>query len=313
MYVYDYNLGSNVPIQAPPPNVIQGQGVAMPVPSPQVVGPQMGVQYVYVQDPMAELVNCTGVLIRQQPELFEAITGCETANRYHVFGESPQGLKYLFKCLEKSGFCERSCCPSNIREFDMEIYHILNVGQQMTKIFANIYKPLKCPCFCCNRPEIYLSLGTQKDLVGKIVNVFSCCDPEFEIFEKNGNLRYSVHADCCQCGIMCSNNVCGKFSTATFEIFDNQTKTQCGSITKMSAQSFSEVVTDADSYKITFPPQASAQEKLLIIALGLMIDYQYFETDSSEGRSSGGYGYRRRYGYGYGYGYGYRGYGYGYY
>jgi hypothetical protein len=39
-------------------------------------------------------------------------------------------------------------------------------------------------------------------------------------------------------------------------------------------------VTDADSYQVNFPPNASPYDKLLIIALGLMIDYQYFETDS---------------------------------
>ena len=66
----------------------------------------------------------------------------------------------------------------------------------------------------------------------------------------------------------------------------------------MSAQSFSEVVTDADSYQVSFPAGATAEDKLLLISLGLMIDYQYFETSSSD--ENGG-GHRRR-GYGYGYG-----------
>ena len=64
----------------------------------------------------------------------------------------------------------------------------------------------------------------------------------------------------------------------------------------MSAQSFSEMVTDADSYQISFPPGATAEDKLLLIALGLMIDYQYFETDSSDNNT-----HHTRRGYGYGY------------
>ena len=287
-YVNDpYSLGSNSPAIA-----------AIPMPAPQAPN------IVFVKDPMSELNNCTGVIIRQQPELFEAITGCETANRYHVYGQTPQGLKYLFKCMERSDFCMRSCCPSDIREFNMEIYHVINLGQQATKLFANALKPLMCPCLCCCRPEMTLLLGAQKEVVGKIVNTFTICDPEFDVFDKTGNLKFRVHADCCQCGLMCANNICGKFSSANFEIYDGTLSTKVGQISKMPAQSYTEMVTDADSYQITFPAQASSYDKLLLIALGLMVDYQYFETDSSSEKRNHGYGYRG------GYGYGYRSYGY---
>ena len=287
-YVNDpYSLGSNSPAIA-----------AIPMPAPQAPN------IVFVKDPMSELNNCTGVIIRQQPELFEAITGCETANRYHVYGQTSQGLKYLFKCIEKSDFCMRSCCPSNIREFDMEIYHVISLGQQATKLFANALKPLMFPCFCCCRPEMTLLLGDQKEVVGKIVNTFTICDPEFDVFDKSGNLKFRVHADCCQCGLLCANNICGKFSSANFEIYDGTLTNKVGQISKMAAQSYSEMVTDADSYQITFPQQASPHDKLLLIALGLMIDYQYFETDSNSESRNHGYGYRG------GYGYGYRSYGY---
>ena len=90
-----------------------------------------------------------------------------------------------------------------------------------------------------------------------------------------------------------------KFSSANFDILDG-TSNKVGQITKMSAQSYSEVVTDADSYQVSFPQQASAEDKLLLIALGLMIDYQYFESSSNDTNKRG----RRRNVYmGYGYGY----------
>ena len=299
-YVNDpYNLGSNSPAVVAP---ISNAGVAMPVQMPTAQAPNI----VFVQDPMSELNNCTGVIIRQQPELFEAITGCETANRYHVYGQTSQGLKYLFKCMERSDYCMRACCPSSVREFNMEIYHILNLGQQASKLFANALKPYMIPCFCCCRPEMTLLLGEQKEVVGKIINLFTCCDPEFEVYDKNGNVKFRVHADCCQCGLMCANNICGKFSSANFDIYDGTLTNKVGNISKMPAQSYTEMVTDADSYQVSFPAQASAHDKLLLIALGLMIDYQYFETDSSGDNN----GYYHRRGYGYGYGYGYSRYGY---
>lgn len=303
-YYYDpYNMGSAVPmqpviVQAPGQGVVQSPGVAVGV----VPGmPQFaGIQYTLVQDPLSELNNCTSVIIRQQPELFEAIVGCETANRYHVFGQTSQGCKYLFKCLERSDFCMRCCCPSNIREFNMEMNHVINAGNQIaSKKFANAYKPLKCPCFCCNRPEILVNVGDQSAYIGKIKHIFTCLDPEFEVFEASGNLKYFVHADCCQCGLMCANNMCGKFSTATFNIYSVGNNALVATITKMSAQSYSEMVTDADSYIVNFPQDATAHDKLLLIALGLLIDYQYFETDANDQGNRGGGYRRRRYGYGY--------------
>ena len=283
-YAYDpYSMPSNVPIQAGP--YPMQPVVAVPVAVPANATPMgaqfVGMQYVYVQDPLAELANCTSAIIRQQPELFEAFTGCETANRYHVFGNTPQGLKYLFKCKENSECLMRFFCPSNLREFDMDINHIVSDGGQvLTKTFAKAFKPFKCTCFCCNRPIINVSVGDNP--IGSIKNLFSCFDPEFEVYEANGNLKYFVYADCCQCGLLCANNICGKFSSATFNICAPGTINTIATITKMSAQSFSEVITDADSYQVSFPKNASPNDKLLLIALGLMIDYQYFETDAND-------------------------------
>ena len=50
----------------------------------QVV-PMYGNQYSLTEDPLNELSMCKKATIRQQPELMEIITGCESENRYHVF------------------------------------------------------------------------------------------------------------------------------------------------------------------------------------------------------------------------------------
>ena len=298
VYAYDpYNMGSNVPM--PITGGYAGQPIpvaAQPMPGQVTFG---GIRCVMVTDPMLELDSCQSVIIRQQPEFFEAITGCETANRYHVLGNCNGLYKYLFKCRERSDYCMRACCPSNVREFNMEIFHAVSgpLTGNITGLFANAFKPWKCPCFCLNRPEIKVNLGAQNKYVGKIKHMFTCCDPEFEVYNSQG-LKYFVRADCCQCGLLCANNLCGKLSTATFEIYQPGTSNVIATLSKMTAQSFSEVMTDADSYQVGFPAGATAEDKLLLIALGLMIDYQYFETDSSDSNNGTG---RRGYGYGYGY------------
>ena len=160
VYAYDpYNMGSNVPI--PVTAGYPGQPLpvqAMPV-QPMAGSLRIGgVQCIIAADPMLELDACQSVQIKQQPEYFEM--GCETANRYHVLGNCGGVFKYLFKCVERSSYCMRTCCPSKIREFNMDIFHAIStpITGTMTNNFANAFKPLKIPCCCCNRPEMLVTL-----------------------------------------------------------------------------------------------------------------------------------------------------------
>ena len=54
-----------------------------------------------------------------------------------------------------------------------------------------------------------------------------------------------------------------------------------GSIKKLSAN-VGEFFTKADSYQITFPPNATPADKLLLIITGLMLDYQNFEKGEED-------------------------------
>ena len=277
-----YNIQSNQPMNIPNQNIVYLQRQMNP--ANQMFG---GIQYVFVTDPLIELNNCSGVLIKQQPELLEIITGCETPNRYHIFGQTNNGYIYLFKCLEKSGCFMRYCCPSSIREFNMEIRHIGSVDELvpgMSKLFSNIYKPFKCVCCCLNRPEMIITLANGES-VGKIKYPFTCCDPEYEVYDSNGQLKFFVNADCCQCGLLCAGNICGKMSDANFVIFDKKNGNQIGTISKTRAELI-EMVSNADSFKIIFPNSTNPKEKLLLICLGLMIDYQHFEENNSHNNNA---------------------------
>ena len=245
-----------------------------------------GLQYVYVADPMTELALSTGVLIRQEAQFFEQITGCESPNRYYVFSQSPQaGMKLLFKCKEYSECCMRNCCPANNREFNMAIKHIAtaaNLDENFSAPYLDVRKPCKCTCFCLERPEMLVRFGNQQQPVGRIKQPFTCCDPVFSTYDSTGIVKYTIHGDCCQCGLICKNNFCGKLSEVTFNIHkgNNIMSSPCGSITKKVATA-AELVTSADSYQINFPPDANPQDKLLLIVAGLMIDYQFFEETAS--------------------------------
>ena len=275
-------------------NPYQAQGYANQPMPPTAMPPVhfAGITYTYVLDPMQELALSPSVLIRQQPQFFEQISGCESPNRYFVFSQSPQtGFKMLFKCKEQSECCQRNCCSASMREFVMDIKHIANAGalnENFQNSFVHVNKPFKCTCCCLERPEMIANYSANGELVGKVKQPFSCCDPIFTIYDNAGTMRYYIYADCCQCGLCCSGP-CAKMSEVTFNIYRDANMGQpIGSIVKKIAN-FSELITSADSYQVNFPADAKPNEKLLLIITGLMIDYQFFEeragNDDNTGRT----------------------------
>jgi len=291
--MYDYapvSQGPYIPPQQPVPGAINNtpyQGGNAPQPGYQTVPSSFyGIQYVYVADPMTELASSTGVLIKQKPQFMEQFTGCESPNRYFVFSQSPQGgMKLLFKCKEFSGCCMRNCCPAGQREFNMAIKHVASnsvlSSDDFSLPFVNVNKPFKCTCLCLDRPKMQVNFANNQPL-GSIKEPFTCCDPQINTFDNTGIMKYVIRADCCQCGLLCRNNFCGKLSSAVFNIYNaNNLNSPCGTIIKKGSTSFAELVTSADSYQVNFPQDASPQDKMILIVAGLMIDYQFFEEKAS--------------------------------
>ena len=292
MNVYPYGPTSNqgmypqaIPPQgAYPPTAYPQASYQAPVVSAPIFG---GMQFVYVQDPMTEIASCQSLLIKQKTEFLEALTGCEQPNIYHIFGNSPLGVKYLFKCIEKSGWCMRRCCPSSQRSLDMDIIHCSSVdqlGMGYTTPFATMNKPFMCTICCLCRPEINLVLNSTSQPIGKVKHICTVCDPTFEVYNNLTGLKYIVTADCCQCALMCPGFL-AKTSKGVFDILDAGTNQKVGQISKEPA-TISEMATDADTYVVNFPVNADANDKLLLTGLALMIDYQFFETDADEEHSN---------------------------
>ena len=73
------------------------------------------------------------LFVKQHVEMFEAITGWETANQYTVLDE--RGNR-LFNVQEESGVCARQCCKSN-RAFTL---HVCDDGNEEV---IRIERPLR--------------------------------------------------------------------------------------------------------------------------------------------------------------------------
>lgn len=51
---------------------------------------------------------------------------------------------------------------------------------------------------------------------------------------------------------------------------------------KKKCQGIQELVTDADTFILTFPDNASPEEKLMLIGAVLLLDYRYYEDNGCE-------------------------------
>ena len=270
------------------PMMVQQQ--PMMVQQPMVGVPIFGnLQYTFTQDPLNELSMSFRATIRQQPELMEILTGCETENRYHVFITLANGMeKYLFKCKEESTCFQRQCCPADSREFNMRIKHISNQMDfrgNFETYYATLSKPFKCTCLCLARPSISGIFHSNNQLFGKVTEEFTCCDPLFTILNQTG-IKYVITIDCSQCGFCCRKG-CSKYNKVDCIIREGGINGKpVGKITKRAAQNLMEIAGDADTYDIDFPSDATPDEKLTLIMAGLFIDYRYYETNANDDQNS---------------------------
>ena len=187
--------------------------------------------------------------------------------------------KYAFKCSERSDTCVRCCCNASSRPLELVIKHIISSEQlknDLAKDFIRVNKPFECACCCFCRPHMDVRLTDNNALIGKVREPCTCCDLDTEIYNSNGNYRYLITGDYCQTGLCC----CPKLSSVKFDILENNSLV--GRMKKLSAQSLGEFFTKADSYQIDFPQLSSAEERMLLIIAGLMIDYQYFEDNHDD-------------------------------
>lgn len=285
------------PVVQQPVQVIQQQPVVVQQPVQQVVIPSQVVQYVFVTDPMQELASSTSAIIKQEPDLLEAFSGCQRPNKYHIFINTPLGLRYMFKCIERGDSCARNCCSTDMRTFSLNFNKITSLDQYYGTTASETFLKLIKPCACLFKPRMMVEHYSLKTKYGMIQQASCTTNAQVNIYDNNNNLLYEVAGDCCQAGL-CGCAFCAKLSRVNFYI--KQGGRTVGKLTKCEAD-YAEMLTSADTYEVLFPARANVNEKLLIIVASLLIDYIYFETGVVEEERQNRRDYYRHHGYGYGY------------
>ena len=244
------------------------------VQQPMTLQPGMMANGIQIGDPMEILIKAPSAKIIQQIELLEIVSECETNNRYDVFCEM-NGVKYFcFRCKEDSSWCMRNMCPSDLRSF------IINMILPDQRKFGILERPFKCTCCCCARPIVKGTFSNGQPF-GTINQPFTCCSPLFEAVDETDGSKYSVEIPYCQCGFMCRSNCCGKCHEVNGNIYkENDFTHPVGSFKKVE-NCVLEMITDANSFEIIFPTDATVGDKLNILATVILIDYRFYESNAN--------------------------------
>jgi len=215
---------------------------------------------------------------------FQECCGCEARSEFKLFkeGESDE----FATALEDSGCCIRFCCAP-CHPYKMTVKEKGTDAEllSMDRPFKCPICPCKCCCSCCYQSMTMTSGGQP---IGSIKEQCFCCVPRFTAYDGEGKELYKMHQPTC-CGGCCINccaegNPCGRgCCKASFRIYPaDQDKTDgnaphIGLILKTPKSLKTELFTDANAFDLTFPENASANEKALLMGTAMFFNSNFFE------------------------------------
>jgi len=230
------------------------------------------------------LMSLPGIFVKQKFQLLQALTGCETQNQFMICPANVDGspnFQYpLFQAKEKSGFCVRQFLSPHCRPFNMKVEHE-GSGVQ----FLWLHRECTCTFWCLNRPylEVYFSESGKEpgDYLGKIVNPFKWCNAELCVLGKENDVKYIIWGDCCQLGFLCKMPF-QPCQTVDFNILDGSRNPTDGRLQKRTAGCWKSAISDTSNFSLVFPTKATREERALLTAAVIMLDFMYFQESPDQ-------------------------------
>lgn len=245
-----YAPGFGPPPGAPP----QQQWAARPDAIP---GCPPGLEYLTTLDQM---------LVKQQIELMELITGWETSNRYKVLNSMGQQIYFA---AEESDMCMRQCCGPQ-RGFTIHITD--NLGQELIQVKREFKCCAGC-CWCANAEacahEVMIEAPVGQ-VVGYARQEYSSWSPNFTLRDAERNPILRIHGPCCVLNMPCCED--------TFNVWSNDDTKEVGTICKQ--RGLQEFFVDANTFGATFPQDLDVKVKAAMLGAVFLIDFMYFEKSS---------------------------------
>lgn len=121
-------------------------------------------------------------------------------------------------------------------------------------------------------------------IIGSVHDPFECCNPYYVVKDENKNVRYRILGSCCQKGFYCCSDIFFYIYPAGDSAMSEENA--IGKITKVWTDCPKECCTNANDFHTEFPKDATAEDKLLLISVTLLIDYSLFEREQQNGQGA---------------------------
>uniref|UniRef100_A0A4X1T4A4 Phospholipid scramblase n=1 Tax=Sus scrofa TaxID=9823 RepID=A0A4X1T4A4_PIG len=229
----------------------------MPAPPPPANCPP-GLEY---------LTQIDQLLIHQQIELLEVLTGFETNNKYEIKNSLGQRIYFA---AEDTDCCTRNCCGPS-RPFTMRILD--NMGREV----ITLERPLRCTscCFPCCLQEIEIQAPPGIP-VGYVTQTWHPCLPRFTVQNERREDVLKITGPCV---------VCSCCADIDFEIKSLDDKYVVGKISKQWSGLVREMFTDVDNFGIQFPLDLDVKMKAVMLGACFLIDFMFFEMTRGDLKS----------------------------
>jgi len=247
------------------------------------------------------MADLPGLLIRQKLDLLEVVTPLEKRNKYKIVGlkskDDPdfdgkwedkafKKADDLMTAKEDSDFLCRQICRSR-REFDMKVK--LKGKDNDGDLAYKMHRPFKCtiPCFCTvlNPQEIEVE-DHEGNLLGKAVQDMTCakaCCAKaiWKIEDKDGTIIYRMEDNLCCTANMCAPSPCCE--VRNISIMTPEWGETSGSLQNIfPGCNLRGLCGTADNYKLTFPDNATPDQKAVLLGAALLIEYMLFEKSDND-------------------------------
>lgn len=221
---------------------------------------------------------------------FQELCGCEARTEFKWFKEQEQ---FAISLEDASCCCRFFCAPNH--PFKMNVKE-LNTEAEL----LSVDRPCRCPmggCKCCCYQEASISSGGN--LLGNIKEACYFCVPQFNITNDKKEHLYIMHQPTCCCGCCvncwaegnpCTRKGCCKVSFRVYPASQKGKTTgdndYVGLIMKKPKSTMVEIFTDADVFDVTFPDDATNDQKAILAGTAIFINANFFEGDQGDNGQS---------------------------
>lgn len=217
------------------------------------------------------LAGMDTIIIKQK---INGLTAWEVNNRYAILSPDAQYILYLAR--EQTGSWERECMGS-ARAFKIALMD--KYGQQELMSYRRMTDE------CCEDIQFVECSGARMGKMGRIDQVRTWTTPKFTVQDSNGTVIFNIK------GPMITGSFVG--NEVDFDILSpdcqkvgkivdfDVSSTDCqkvGKITKLYRGFLTEFFTDANSFRLEYPPGIDLKMKGTLLGAVFMLDFTYYES-----------------------------------